>query len=161
MSDTNKQLGGTTKNRREKIKEIIINFPIRNQDELVEKLRDDYGIDSNQSTVSRDIKRIGIVKNKETNCYQLDEVAKKEREKEELEELLIQAEATFYDTELGMISFRTNPEHAHLVAARLESYFSNDDDYVATFVNPTGAILLLVSKGIESKVREELNVIFE
>ena len=42
--------------------EIIKNYPIRSQEEIAHYLKEDYGIETNQSTVSRDIAFLGLVK---------------------------------------------------------------------------------------------------
>jgi len=48
-------------NRHAKILEIIENYDIETQDELVEKLKE-FGMDVTQATVSRDIKELRLVK---------------------------------------------------------------------------------------------------
>ncbi len=48
-------------NRHAKILEIIENYDIETQDELVAKLKE-YGMDVTQATVSRDIKELRLVK---------------------------------------------------------------------------------------------------
>lgn len=57
------------KNRRqEKILEIIANCPVETQEELIEKLRES-GISCTQSTVSRDIKQLHLVKELSGGAY--------------------------------------------------------------------------------------------
>lgn len=48
-------------NRHAKILELIDNYDIETQDELVEKLKE-HGMDVTQATVSRDIKELRLVK---------------------------------------------------------------------------------------------------
>ncbi len=57
------------KNRRqEKILEIITRYPVETQEELIEKLRES-GIECTQSTVSRDIKQLHLVKELSGGAY--------------------------------------------------------------------------------------------
>lgn len=146
--------------RTQAIIEIIKNYPVRSQEELVHYLKEDYGIESNQSTVSRDVTSIGLVKNNETNCYQLGDDAKKEQEKQELRNVLEQGDAIFYDTEVSMISLKVTPTHAQLIAAKFEAFFANDDSFIGTLVGPTGTIALLVSKEDAERIKTELDLSF-
>ena len=49
------------KNRQEKLLEIITRYDIDTQDELIERLRD-YGFETTQATISRDIRELKIAK---------------------------------------------------------------------------------------------------
>lgn len=140
--------------------ELIKNYPIRSQDEIAHYLKENYGIETNQSTISRDIASLGLVKNHETNCYQLGEDAKKEEEKQELINALEHGGAFISTTNMSMFTFKVTPTHAPLIAEKLESYFSNDENFIGSLVGPTGTIALLVSKKDEKRVQAEIDSMF-
>lgn len=48
-------------NRHEKILELISEYDIETQDELIRKLRE-FGFDATQATISRDIKKLKLIK---------------------------------------------------------------------------------------------------
>lgn len=53
--------------RKDAILELIKKFPIENQDQLVQLLQEQYGIETNQSIVSRDLRELDITKRKFKN----------------------------------------------------------------------------------------------
>lgn len=161
MKETIQSMREKKEERLEAIKVIISNHSIRSQEELVERLKEDFGIESNQSTVSRDITSLKLVKHPQTNCYQLGEFAKREKEREELRSVLEQAEATYYDENVSMITFKVDPVFSSLITAKLEAYFSNKEEVIGTLVGPTGTVVLLVTKDGEVSVRKEINSIFD
>jgi transcriptional regulator of arginine metabolism len=61
--------------RHEAIKELIKTQPIEDQQTLVQLIKDRYGIDTNQSIVSRDLRAIGVGKHKsgERMIYEVPE----------------------------------------------------------------------------------------
>lgn len=161
MNEAFQSMSKKKKERTDAIKIIISNHSIRSQEELVERLKEDFGIESNQSTVSRDITSLELVKHPQTNCYQLGEFAKREKEREELRSVLEQAEATYFDENVSMITFRADPVFTSLITAKLEAYFSNKEEVIGTLVGPTGTVVLLVTKDGEGSVRKEINNIFD
>lgn len=62
--------------RQESIKELIKKYPIENQDMLVDLLKKEYGIETNQTAVSRDLRELGVTKYrfKEAMIYELKEI---------------------------------------------------------------------------------------
>lgn len=62
--------------RKEAIKELIKKHPVENQDMLVDLLKKEYAIDTNQSVVSRDLRELGVTKYKfkDTMIYELKEL---------------------------------------------------------------------------------------
>jgi transcriptional regulator of arginine metabolism len=48
--------------RQEAIKELIKSNPIEDQETLVQLIKSKYGIDTNQSIVSRDLRNLGVIK---------------------------------------------------------------------------------------------------
>lgn len=61
--------------RQEAIKELIKSHPIEDQETLVELIKKKYGIDTNQSIVSRDLRQLGVSKHQVNNrmIYELKE----------------------------------------------------------------------------------------
>lgn len=64
------------KTRKKIIVDLIKRYPIENQDMLVELLKNEYNIETNQSVVSRDLRELGVTKYrfKDTMIYELKEV---------------------------------------------------------------------------------------
>ncbi len=62
--------------RKEAIKDLIKKYPVENQDMLVDLLKKDYGIVTNQSVVSRDLRELGVTKYrfKDAMIYELKEI---------------------------------------------------------------------------------------
>lgn len=61
--------------RQDAIKELIQSHPIEDQETLVEMIKKKYGIDTNQSIVSRDLRQLGVSKHLVNNkmIYELKE----------------------------------------------------------------------------------------
>ena len=61
--------------RQEAIKELIQNHPIEDQETLVEMIKKKYGIEANQSIISRDLRQLGVSKHLVNNkmIYELKE----------------------------------------------------------------------------------------
>lgn len=62
--------------RKDAIKDLIKKYPVENQDMLVDLLKKDYGIVTNQSVVSRDLRELGVTKYrfKDAMIYELKEI---------------------------------------------------------------------------------------
>lgn len=62
--------------RKEAIQELIKAYPIENQEAIVELLKEKYGITTNQSIVSRDLRELNVTKRKlkDTLIYELQEL---------------------------------------------------------------------------------------
>lgn len=62
--------------RQEAVKALIKEHPIENQSMLVKMLKDDYGIETNQSIISRDLQDLGVGKQKykDTMIYEIKEI---------------------------------------------------------------------------------------
>ncbi|MED1876730.1 hypothetical protein [Brevibacillus borstelensis] len=146
--------------RLEAIEEIIQKYPIRTQDELVKKLFEEYGIESNQSAISRDIKDLELVKDRITHCYTLNEKAKRNMELERLQTLMVQGEALLCNYPLGVILLKTAPSYTHLIAATLEKLYSTEANPVGTFIGTTGTLLLVASEQQMEEIQKELKNMF-
>lgn len=66
-------MGSATQMRQDAIKTLVAHESINDQKQLVEKLQTQYGIETNQAVVSRDLRKLGIVKKqiKGTLIYEL------------------------------------------------------------------------------------------
>jgi transcriptional regulator of arginine metabolism len=62
--------------RKKAIKELIKKYPVENQDMLVDLLKKEYEIKTNQSVVSRDLRELGVTKHrfKDAMVYELKEI---------------------------------------------------------------------------------------
>jgi transcriptional regulator of arginine metabolism len=62
--------------RKEAIQELINSYPVENQEKLVELLKEEYGIATNQSIVSRDLRELNVTKRKlkDKMVYELQEL---------------------------------------------------------------------------------------
>jgi transcriptional regulator of arginine metabolism len=62
--------------RKEAIQELIKELPIENQETIVELLKEKYGITTNQSIVSRDLRELNVTKRKfkDALIYELQEL---------------------------------------------------------------------------------------
>lgn len=62
--------------RQRAIQELIKAYPVENQVQLVQLLKENYGIETNQSIVSRDLRELEVTKQKlkDTMIYELKEV---------------------------------------------------------------------------------------
>jgi len=157
MKETIQSMREKKEERLEAIKVIISNHFIRSQEELVERLKEDFGVESNQSTISRDISSLKLRKDPQTNCYQLEESVQKEEEKRDLKSVLDQAKATYLDESVSMVAFKVDPVFASLIAAKLEAYFSDRKEVIGTLVGSSGTLLLLVTNNGDASIRREIN----
>lgn len=57
-----KQLNSDSSDRQEKIKELLKRELISDQHKIVNLLKKEYGIETNQTVVSRDLRKLGVVK---------------------------------------------------------------------------------------------------
>lgn len=142
--------------RMEAIENIIQKYPIRTQDELVHKLLEEYGIETNQSAVSRDIQDLGLVKDRTTNCYTLNEQAKRNLELERLQTLILEGEAFPCDFPVEVTLLKTNPAYTHLIASLLEKLYSTEKKPIASFIGTSGSLLLVASKEQTAEIQEVL-----
>lgn len=62
--------------RQEAIKSLIKSHPVENQEMLVDLLKKEYEIETNQSVVSRDLRELGVTKHKfkDVMIYELKEI---------------------------------------------------------------------------------------
>lgn len=62
--------------RKEAIEQLIKDYPVENQEMLVELLQEKYGITANQSIVSRDLRELNVTKRKfkDIMVYELEEL---------------------------------------------------------------------------------------
>lgn len=106
--------------RQIKIREIITNFDIETQDELVEHLKSD-GYNVTQATVSRDIKELHLVKVPSKNGHYKYSLPADSRfnPEEKLQKTLIDAFVKI-DYADHLIVLRTIPGNAHPVGALID-----------------------------------------
>lgn len=137
--------------------ELVGRFSISTQGELVEKLREVYQIETNQSAVSRDVKGLKLIKD-EQGCYTLSREAKSDRAIEKLRDLFLQMQAVQVVGAVSGTLFRLPLQSVHMapmIAHTLESIFPDGD--VAAFVNGSGAILVAMPEEKRGEVERMLH----
>ena len=90
------------------IKQVIEEFPIRTQEELLNKLGH-YGVTATQATISRDIRDLKIVKAPETRTEEEDRLVQM------IEDIVLKVERVHFLTIVN-----TLPDNAHLFASVLD-----------------------------------------
>lgn len=101
-------------NRRQAIKELVTEKSISDQNQIVDLLKNKYGIETNQAVVSRDLRKLGVIK-KMLNGVMVYEV----------EEIDVQAEIfrlalAGIDHNEAMIVIKTHPGLAAFVGDHLD-----------------------------------------
>ncbi len=145
------------KERMDAILDLIGRYSISKQEEIVEKLREEYEIETNQSAVSRDVQSLKLTKD-ERGCYALSQEAKRDQALEHLQEWFWQTKVTWFPTDFSSILLRLSPHLVHMapmIAHTLETVF--EDDSVAAFVNGSGAILLVMPEEQKEEVEQTLH----
>ncbi|MDY6794183.1 MAG: arginine repressor [Actinomycetota bacterium] len=135
--------------RRGMIRELVEKDPPRSQEELVERLAD-MGIDTNQSTVSRDLRDMGVVRlpnGEEGSFYgfpgeQAGPLGESDLGRG-LRSFLVAAEAGG-----NLVVVRTEPGNAHALAVILDR---SDLAEVAGTVAGDDTILVVVREGFDAR----------
>lgn len=149
------------KKRKKSILSAVEKFPIKTQKELVEILSSEYGIDTYQATVSRDIRELKIGKDDETRTYILGPQASRNKEAKQLATLFLKSEVIQFDTETESILLKLNPHYASLVASQLEAFLHADGIPVWTFIGHNGALLLCFPKKKKVRIESHLSKILD
>jgi len=137
------------KERLQKIKKIISEKPIRNQDELLQALKS-YSLQVTQATLSRDLKslRVGKVSDGQKGYYYSlpDQRSDKESEEHFLEDI---RRGTISMTHSGnLVIINTLPGHANTVAFALDRL---EIEEVAGTIAGDDTILVILAEGISRK----------
>lgn len=132
--------------RHDAIKELIKTTPIEDQQTLVSMIKQRYGIDTNQSIVSRDLRALGIGKHKigEKMVYELPE-------HDASREILRLAIADISHNE-NTIAIKTLPGLASFVADYLD--LQEDSDILATIAGEN--VVIVFPAGV-SRTKELFN----
>ncbi len=149
------------KERKKKILSAVEKFQIQTQKELVEILSREYGTNTNQATVSRDIRELKIEKDDETRAYILGPKASRNKEAKQLAALFLKSEVKQFDTETESILLKLNPHYASLVASQLEAFLLADGIPVWIFIGQNGALLLCFPKKKKGRIESHLSKILD
>lgn len=109
--------------RHQLIQQIIRHNSIKNQGELMEKLKE-HGVDSTQATISRDIRDLKIVKTIDTSGQPRFEIFDGHKKEEENDELRLKRMVPEIVEKITQVQFmtivQTIPDNAHLLASVLD-----------------------------------------
>ena len=112
--------------RHNKILEIIANYNIETQEELIDKLRL-AGYDVTQATVSRDIRELKLLKvMSENGTYKYVVPGASHGDSKHIYSKAIDGSIKSVDYSLNNIVIKTYPGMANAVAARIDSFHEND-----------------------------------
>lgn len=148
--------------RREAIKTILDNHsPIYDQSFFVSKLKSEYYIDSIQSTVSRDLRQLGIKKEKTNGQYVLADTEEKEKKAEKLHDILLKSNSEYHGRDYVPYIFQCDPVYAPAVCQSLEEFFNQGDGpEIRAVSGPTGTVCLFVPHGQKENIGEFLEEYF-
>lgn len=146
--------------RQKKITDIVQNYTVATQDEIVKILKRDYKIDAKQSTVSRDMRELQITRDPKKNKYVLGSKVIRNKEASKLARLMQQADVLNIEGELCSILLKGKAEYMPLIATQIEDLFAMDDIFVSSFVGHNGSLLLYFPKKQKTAVERILNQIF-
>jgi arginine repressor len=139
--------------------EAVEKFPIRKQEDFVDILIKHYGIETNQSAISRDLRELDIELDFDTKTYVLGTRAQKKKELKSLSKLFKQARATKIDGEISTFFLKAGAEYSHLIAAHLESLLSKEGIYISSFIGQSGSLMICIPKDKKERVESILKKI--
>lgn len=142
------------------IEKIIKNNRIEKQEVLKNMLERKFNISTNQGTISKDLKRLGIKWDKDSKCYSPNDELAQKYSQEQLWDLLIKSDCVFLvDSSYVQAIFKCEPIYAPQLAMTLESHFNSFG--VATIAGSTGTVILFIPTTQKDMVLSELNQFFE
>ncbi|UGB30580.1 hypothetical protein [Metabacillus sp. B2-18] len=147
------------KERHKRITEIVQNYSLKKQEEIVKILKKDYKIEIAQSTVSRDIEELQITRDSQ-NFYVLGSKVRRNKEASNLSKTLRQANAERVEGELSTYLVKGKPEFLPIIASQIESLFAINNISISTFIGQNGSLLLLFPKENLKSVDKVLDQIF-
>ncbi|KMY55626.1 hypothetical protein AC623_18220 [Bacillus sp. FJAT-27231] len=128
--------------RQEKIREIIEIYNKPTQSDIVEILKNDYGIKTSRATISRDLKELGYKKNKQSKAILLTKESEFLQKQNQLYKLLLADEASFYSGALAVRIIEASPKTAPIISLYLEEVFSVLFDPFCALATPSGKVLM-------------------
>ncbi|MBE4907880.1 hypothetical protein IMZ08_07410 [Bacillus luteolus] len=139
--------------RQQAIEELIQLEEIRNGIELMDKLKEKYGIEASQVTISRDIREMELVKDKSKGYLILKRNAIKKELLVEIKKLLQNKELYWFNDDYESILLKAkDPLFAPIIGNKFEKAFSMGEKIVVAFVNNSGAIWIVSP----TKTKEEI-----
>lgn len=130
-------------NRQDKIKQLIENEVLEDQKQIVDLLWERYQISTNQAVVSRDLRKLGVVKraHEEGFCYELPN--------QDVESEILKLGISHMTFNEVMIVIKTRPGLAPFVGDCIDLYFSEE---IAGCISGENTIFVSPRsiKGIES-----------
>lgn len=135
--------------RHNKILEIITNYNIETQEELIDKLRL-AGYDVTQATVSRDIRELKLLKvMSENGSYKYVASGSGHSDSKHIYSKAIDGSIRSIEYSLNNIVIKTYPGMANAVAARIDSF--HETDIIGSVAGDD--CIIMVTRSIESAER--------
>lgn len=138
------------------------------QEGIQQVLKDDYHIEVNRSTISRDLRELGIQKNKEKEVLELSQNEKLKDLKIQIFHLLSSSSSdSFYynsdekEDNLTMTVFYTDPSTAVAVAVLFEQLFEERYPSFVAIANHSGKIVLIFSIKHRQAILKEINTMMK
>lgn len=149
------------KQRQKHIKDLLKVEHITTQATLQQRLKEEFNIETDRSTISRDMKELGITREVSSKSLKFTKDALTKDLKTQIFYLLeSHGESFFHTPQKNIMSyvFQTEPQTAVIVAGLLERLFADMTGFAA-FANNAGKILLVYPEVAEAEVLRVLNSI--
>ncbi len=143
-------------NRKEIIREVILNNDIRTQAQLIDKL-EKLGIQVKQAAVSRDVKDLGLRKD-DDGVYTLPEQFDK-RATNEFIRAALKASGANAKYVMNQVVVRTGPGAAQSVAAYFDTTF--DNGVLGTVAGDDTILIICESENAAKEVANHIDAIIE
>lgn len=136
------------------IKEIVQKQDIKTQAELMGALEDRH-IFTNQPTLSRDIKTLGLEKDADGH-YKISKALRRQEEKKRIKKLMHDGDVKLNVEPFKVVMLRTSSLYGSIIADTLERYFEEEGYPLGTLVGPSGTVLLIVNEDNMSKLLDKI-----
>lgn len=144
------------KRRQTALTKIIETQQIDKQETLVRELKRLSFEQVSQSTVSRDIKELGIVKDPVSGFYSLSEQARLLRQRERLERAILEDVEGIFSV-VGFFAIRTSPGHARSTAVVIEKSYPNE--VVGTIAGEDSALIIVKDGDTAKKIANAMGAV--
>lgn len=158
-----KPLDEQKQNKRERqkiLKEIISENKIFNQKEIRRLFKRNYEIVVPQTTISRDLKELGIEKDKEKK-YVLGQKVARNAEARRLTRVLRDADASLINGNFESLMLKMRPSYVELAAEKIDALFSIEDIEVYMFPGFNGTLLIYFDRSKGKMVKRHMRKIIE
>jgi transcriptional regulator of arginine metabolism len=148
-------LNGEKRKRQSEIERLVRDYTLYDQKNIESKLRES-GFIVTQTTLSRDLKELGI--SKIGGKYSVGEQAKKIALREHIRELFSQGRGRGFDEDYEILQYRTEPAYAPAICTSIERLYEKEG--VGAISGITGTILITVPTD-KKRIKDDLEKIFK